>query len=241
MFRTKRTGLVRRLWRSRAPVEGDGDADTRTHGSGGCCMGKSTKVAGKTSAGTDAELKALTHSTLKQIKEKQLEWLLQAVESKGGARSPCLLLPSKVDTKLGQQSYSLPLLLYKVFRWPDLMDCSELKRLSCCESYGEINPELVCCNPHHMSRLCELESPPPPYSRYPMDFLKPPDSPDSGPSSTETGGTTYSAPVGLSGKTQGHGFHLSLSLFLLLSLSVSHPPSVMMLWLAGGAPTLPLS
>lgn len=156
MFRTKRTGLVRRLWRSRAPVEGDGEADTRTHGSGGCCMGKSTKVAGKTSAGTDAELKALTHSILKKIKEKQLEGLLQAVESKGGARSPCLLLPSKVDTKLGQQSYSLPLLLYKVFRWPDLMDFSELKRLSCCESYGEINPELVCCNPHHMSRLCEL-------------------------------------------------------------------------------------
>ncbi|KAK6322827.1 mothers against decapentaplegic homolog 7-like isoform X1 [Coregonus clupeaformis] len=198
MFRTKRTGLVRRLWRSRAPVEGDGEADTRTHGSGGCCMGKSTKVAGKTSTGTEAELKALINSILKQIKEKQLEGLLQAVESKGGARSPCLLLPSKVDTKLDQQSYSLPLLLYKVFRWPDLMDCSELKRLSCCESYGEINPELVCCNPHHMSRLCELESPPPPYSRYPMDFLKPPDSPDSGPSSTETGGTPYSAPVGLS-------------------------------------------
>lgn len=123
---------------------------------------------------------------------------MQAVESKGGARSPCLFLPSKVDTKLGQQSYSLPLLLYKVFRWPDLRHSSELKRLSCCESYGKINPELVCCNPHHMSRLCELESPPPPYSRYPMDFVKPPDSPDCGPSSTETGGPIHSAPVGLS-------------------------------------------
>ncbi|XP_067114586.1 mothers against decapentaplegic homolog 7 isoform X3 [Osmerus mordax] len=175
MFRTKRSGLVRRLWRSRAPVEGDEETDTRTHGSGGCCMGKSTKVA-KCNSGTEAELKALTHSILKKIKDKQLEVLLQAVESKGGARSPCLLLPSKVDTKLGQQSYSLPLLLYKVFRWPDLRHSSELKRLSCCESYGKINPELICCNPHHMSRLCELESPPPPYSRYPMDFLKPPDS-----------------------------------------------------------------
>uniref|UniRef100_A0AAY4DP40 Mothers against decapentaplegic homolog n=1 Tax=Denticeps clupeoides TaxID=299321 RepID=A0AAY4DP40_9TELE len=175
MFRTRRSGLVRRLWRSRAPVEGDGEADTRTHGPGGCCMGKSTKVS-KSNPGTEAELKALTHSILKKIKEKQLEVLLQAVESKGGARSPCLLLPGKVDTKLGQQSYSLPLLLFKVFRWPDLRHSSELKRLPCCESYGKINPELVCCNPHHMSRLCELESPPPPYSRYPMDFLKPPDS-----------------------------------------------------------------
>ncbi|XP_056287883.1 mothers against decapentaplegic homolog 7 isoform X2 [Pseudoliparis swirei] len=175
MFRTKRSGLVRRLWRSRAPVEGDGETDRGTHGSGGCCMGKTTKVA-KSIAGSEAELKALTHSTLKKIKEKQLEVLLQAVESKGGVRSPCLLLPSKADAKVGQQSYSLPMLLYKVFRWPDLRHSSELKRLSCCESFGKINPELVCCNPHHMSRLCELESPPPPYSRYPMDYLKPPDS-----------------------------------------------------------------
>lgn len=136
-------------------MEGDGEADRGTHGSGGCCMGKTAKVA-KSNAGSEAELKALTHSILKKIKEKQLEVLLQAVESKGGARSPCLLLPSKVDAKVGQQSYSLPMLLYKVFRWPDLRHSSELKRLSCCESYGKINPELVCCNPHHMSRLCEL-------------------------------------------------------------------------------------
>ncbi|XP_029108755.1 mothers against decapentaplegic homolog 7 isoform X2 [Scleropages formosus] len=175
MFRTKRSGLIRRLWRSRAPVEGDAEADTRTRGPGGCCMGKGAKVS-KGGAGTEAELKALTHSILKKIKEKQLEALLQAVESRGGARSPCLLLPSKVDSKLGQHSYPLPLLLYKVFRWPDLRHSSELKRLSCCESYGKVNPELVCCNPHHMSRLCELESPPPPYSRYPVDFLKAPDS-----------------------------------------------------------------
>ncbi|XP_048857198.1 mothers against decapentaplegic homolog 7-like [Brienomyrus brachyistius] len=202
MFRTKRSGLVRRLWRSRAPVDGDGEANTGTHGSGGCCMGKSTKVS-KSNPGMEAELKSLTHSILKKIKEKQLEALLQAVESKGGARSPCLLLPSKVDSKLGQHTYSLPLLLYKVFRWPDLRHSSELKRLYCCESYGKINPELVCCNPHHMSRLCELESPPPPYSPYPMDFLKPPDSADALPTSTETGGINYSAPAGLS-DSQSH-------------------------------------
>ncbi|KAL4623099.1 hypothetical protein GN956_G19029 [Arapaima gigas] len=216
MFRTKRSGLVRRLWRSRAPVDGDGEADARTRGPGGCCMGKSSKVS-KSGAASEAELKSLTYSVLKRIKEKQLEALLQAVESRGGARSPCLLLPSKVDTKLGQHSYPLPLLLYKVFRWPELRHSSELKRLYCCESYGKSNPELVCCNPHHMSRLCEPESPPPPYSRYPMDFLKPPahscsyavlfpflaDSPDSVPASTETGGINYSAPGGLS-DSQAH-------------------------------------
>ncbi|KAL4617347.1 hypothetical protein GN956_G21106 [Arapaima gigas] len=193
MFRTKRSGLVRRLWRSRAPVEGDAEADTRTRGPGGCCMGKAAKGS-KGGANTEAELKALTHAILKKIKEKQLEALLQAVESKGGARSPCLLLPSKADWKLGQHSYPLPLLLYKVFRWPDLRHSSELKRLSCCESYGKVNPELVCCNPHHMSRLCELGT------VFNLDIFSPSlaDSPDSVPSSTETGGTIYSAPVGLS-------------------------------------------
>ncbi|XP_075041976.1 mothers against decapentaplegic homolog 7 [Mixophyes fleayi] len=200
MFRTKRSVLVRRLWRSRAPGEtGEGEAESRAHGAGGCCMGKTGKVS-KAQLGSEAELKALTHSVLKRLKERQLEGLLQAVESKGGARSPCLLLPSaKLDSRLGQQPFSLPLLLCKVFRWPDLRHSAEVKRLSCCESYGKNNPELLCCNPHHLSRLCELESPPPPYSRYPMDILKPSADPsDCVPSSTETGGTNYLAPEGLS-------------------------------------------
>ncbi|XP_006259110.1 PREDICTED: mothers against decapentaplegic homolog 7 isoform X2 [Crocodylus porosus] len=204
MFRTKRSVLVRRLWRSRAPggedEAGDAAADSRAHGAGGgrgCCMGKAGKL-GKAALGSEAELKALTHAVLKRLKEKQLEGLLQAVESRGGTRTSCLLLPGKVDSRLGQHWYSLPLLLCKIFRWPDLRHCSEVKRLCCCESYGKTHPELVCCNPHHLSRLCELESPPPPYSRYPMDFLKPTDCPDSVPSSTETGGTNCLAPGGLS-------------------------------------------
>ncbi|XP_063996192.1 mothers against decapentaplegic homolog 7 isoform X3 [Pogoniulus pusillus] len=194
MFRTKRSVLVRRLWRSRAPggeeeeeeaAAGGGEpgaaaaaAEARAHvcgGGRGCCPGK-TGRGGRASAGAEAELKALTHAVLKRLKERQLEGLLHAVESRGGARTPCLLLPAKADSRLGQHWYPLPVLLCKVFRWPDLRHCSEVKRLCCCESYGKAHPELVCCNPHHLSRLCELESPPPPYSRYPMDFLKPTDS-----------------------------------------------------------------
>ncbi|XP_064355753.1 mothers against decapentaplegic homolog 7-like isoform X2 [Dromaius novaehollandiae] len=210
MFRTKRSALVRRLWRSRAPggaeeEEAAGEpggavaaAAAAAGGGGGggggagrgCCAGK---------AGAEAELKALTHAVLKRLKERQLEGLLRAVESRGGARTPCLLLPAKAaDARLGAHWYPLPLLLCKVFRWPDLRHCAEVKRLCGCESYGKAHPELVCCNPHHLSRLCELESPPPPYSRYPMDFLKPTDCPDSVPSSTETGGTNCLAPGGLS-------------------------------------------
>lgn len=203
MFRTKRSALVRRLWRSRAPggedeeegagggggggeLRGEGATDGRAHGAGGggtsragCCLGKAARgakghhphpPAGGTGAagGAEADLKALTHSVLKKLKERQLELLLQAVESRGGTRTACLLLPGRLDCRLGlgapagsqpaqpPSSYSLPLLLCKVFRWPDLRHSSEVKRLCCCESYGKINPELVCCNPHHLSRLCEL-------------------------------------------------------------------------------------
>lgn len=193
MFRTKRSVLVRRLWRSRAPGVGGGGVgsggggeeesgsggggeaggdgagaatDSRAHGapggggggSRGCCMGKAGpgKLAKAPLGSEAAELKALSHTVLKRLKEKHLEGLLQAVESKGGTRTSCLLLPSKVDSKLGQFWYSLPLLLCKVFRWPDLRPCSEVKRLCCCESYGKTHPDLVCCNPYHLSRLCEL-------------------------------------------------------------------------------------
>lgn len=205
MFRTKRSALVRRLWRSRAPggedeeegaggggggggeLRGEGATDGRAHGAGGggagrgsCCLGKAARgakghhhplppAAGTGAAGgAEADLKALTYSVLKKLKERQLELLLQAVESRGGTRTPCLMLPGRLDCRLGlgapagsqpaqpPPSYSLPLLLCKVFRWPDLRHSSEVKRLYCCESYGKINPELVCCNPHHLSRLCEL-------------------------------------------------------------------------------------
>ncbi|NWR81647.1 SMAD7 protein, partial [Centropus unirufus] len=183
MFRTKRSVLVRRLWRSRAPggeeeaVAGEpgAAAQVRAHVCGGGRVWCPVKAGrgGRAFAGAEAELKALTHAVLKLLKERQLEGLLHAVECRGGTQTPCLLLPAKADSRLGQHWYPLPVLLCKVFRWPDLHHCSEVKRLCCCESYGKTQPELVCCNPHHLSRLCELESPPPPYSRYPMDFLKP--------------------------------------------------------------------
>ncbi|XP_069779969.1 mothers against decapentaplegic homolog 7 isoform X2 [Narcine bancroftii] len=183
MFRTKRSGLVRRLWRSRTLGETDGQTDNEGDanrgggggGGGGCCGGKGSKYTN-----SDPELKALMHSLLKKLKEKQLELLLQAVDSKGGARTSCLLLPKMIEPKLSKQTYSLPVLICKVFRWPDLRNSSELKRLYCCESYGTNSPDSVCCNPHHLSRLCEF------------------DLPDSVPPSTETGGTHYTAPGGLS-------------------------------------------
>ncbi|XP_029159836.1 dwarfin sma-3-like isoform X2 [Nylanderia fulva] len=53
------------------------------------------------------------------------------------------------------------LLCCQIWRWPDLEHSSELKRLPICHSAKD--PVYVCCNPYHYSRLCKLETPPPPY------------------------------------------------------------------------------
>ncbi|XP_067214393.1 mothers against decapentaplegic homolog 7 isoform X2 [Linepithema humile] len=53
------------------------------------------------------------------------------------------------------------LLCCQIWRWPDLMHSSELKRLPVCHSAKD--PVYICCNPYHWSRLCKPESPPPPY------------------------------------------------------------------------------
>ncbi|XP_046734329.1 mothers against decapentaplegic homolog 6 isoform X2 [Diprion similis] len=64
------------------------------------------------------------------------------------------------------------LLCCQIWRWPDLADSDELKRLPVCQS--DQDPVYVCCNPYHWSRLCKPESPPPPYCLI-ADRLRPED------------------------------------------------------------------
>ncbi|XP_043286882.1 uncharacterized protein DDB_G0283357-like isoform X2 [Venturia canescens] len=62
------------------------------------------------------------------------------------------------------------LLSCQTWRWPDLANSAELKKLPVCHSAKD--PVYVCCNPYHWSRLCKPESPPPPYCLIP-DRLRP--------------------------------------------------------------------
>ncbi|NXL75980.1 SMAD6 protein, partial [Leptocoma aspasia] len=56
-------------------------------------------------------------------------------------------------------------LLCRLFRWPDLHQSHELKHLCYCAggqgACGDL--AVLCCNPHHFSRLAVPETPPPPY------------------------------------------------------------------------------
>ncbi|XP_048887211.1 mothers against decapentaplegic homolog 6b [Brienomyrus brachyistius] len=133
----------------------------------------------------EQELKTATYSLFKRLKGKPLDTLLEAVESKGGMPSDCVMV-SRTELRLGGHMAPPQLLLCKLYRWSDLQHTAQLKPLCECQSYGASDRPTVCCNPYHYSRLCGPESPPPPYSRLsPTEEIKPLDLSDSTLSYTE--------------------------------------------------------
>ncbi|XP_058016311.1 mothers against decapentaplegic homolog 6-like isoform X1 [Ahaetulla prasina] len=135
MFRSRRASLVQRLWRLRCATPGLED----NHGT----------------------LKPAAHALFKKLKDKELELLLQAVESQGAGESGCVW----VEARGVKPSPSASLLLCRLYRWPDLRQPHELKRLCFCKSAGGDAAAVHCCNPHHLSRLALPETPPPPYCK----------------------------------------------------------------------------
>ncbi|XP_030397956.1 mothers against decapentaplegic homolog 6-like isoform X1 [Gopherus evgoodei] len=142
MFRSRRASLVRRLWRYRCAGPGPEDG----HGA----------------------LKPAAHALFKKLKDEELELLVQAVESRGAGQSGCVWV-ARAEQRGTKQALPPQLLLCRLYRWPDLRDPHELKRLSCCQSFGGWRGcgegATLCCNPHHLSRLAMPETPPPPYSK----------------------------------------------------------------------------
>jgi hypothetical protein len=131
MFRSRRSSLVKRLWRNRI-----------THDEKGCSPEKERPE--------DLEMKSVAQSMLKRLKERQLDVLVQSVESKGGETTECVLLP-KGDLRIGRRSVAPHVLCCRLWRWPDIPGGAELRRLPCC---GTINdPLYMCCNPYHWSLL----------------------------------------------------------------------------------------
>ncbi|CAL1537108.1 unnamed protein product [Lymnaea stagnalis] len=150
MFRSKRYSLVKRLWKYKINDE------TRSSSQ------KDTSISSSSSPLSpqeDLELKSVTHSLFKKLKEEQLEILLQAMESHGGEITPCVPL-SKSDIRLGKHTFAPYVLCCKVFRWPDLKCDAEMKRLPSCSRLNEDKDSVVCCNPFHWSLVVKIDEPP---------------------------------------------------------------------------------
>ncbi|XP_072137869.1 mothers against decapentaplegic homolog 6-like isoform X2 [Mobula birostris] len=146
MFGSRRSSVVRRLWRNR------------------CGAAAAAGVAGGEGGRNEdlqAGLKPVTQSLFKKLRDDQLETLARAVEGGAEERGGCVYVPG------GEANPWPPVLTCRLFRWPDLRSPHQLKRLCICECSPKVAEEagVVCCNPYHFSRLCEPESPPPPYSK----------------------------------------------------------------------------
>lgn len=113
----------------------------------------------------EQELKSATYSLLKRLKEKSLDSLLEAVESRGGMPSDCVMIP-RTELTLGGHAAPPELLVCKLYRWSDLQHPAQLKPLCECKSFGTVDSQTVCCNPYHYSRLCGPGKPPPPTHPY---------------------------------------------------------------------------
>ncbi|XP_059159612.1 LOW QUALITY PROTEIN: mothers against decapentaplegic homolog 6-like [Physella acuta] len=144
MFRTKRNTLVKRLWKYKAKDETKGAAQ---------------RDPSVSASMEDVDLKSVTHSFFKRLKEEQLGVLLQAMESRGGEITPCVPV-SKSDVRLGKHSLSPYVLCCRVFRWPDLKGDTEMKRLPSCARLNEDSESVVCCNPYHWSLVVKIDEPP---------------------------------------------------------------------------------
>ncbi|KAK3094481.1 hypothetical protein FSP39_002311 [Pinctada imbricata] len=138
MFRSKRSTLVKRLWKNRI-----------IH----------NETAGKNESDEELELKSIIHSMLKRLKEKNLEILVQSVETKGGEDTPCVLLPSG-EMKLGKRSVPPHYVCCQIWRWQDLTPTSPLRQLPSCQTVND--SAYTCCNPYHWSIEQNIDLPPVP-------------------------------------------------------------------------------
>ncbi|XP_018574141.1 mothers against decapentaplegic homolog 6 [Anoplophora glabripennis] len=127
---------------------------------------KARKRRGNETRRTAEEETDSISTLLKKLQENQLEMLLRAIDTTGKDLTNCVLLPQA----FGEEPH---VLCCQTWRWPDLRQGSELRRLPMCRSASD--PVYICCNPYHWSRLCQPETPPPPYSRTNVDRLKPED------------------------------------------------------------------
>ena len=103
------------------------------------------------SSDESAELKAVTHSILKRLKEQDFSALVQVLENRGGYKTPCIFF--QTHERLGKRVVVEPqVVLFRIFRLPQIRSSSELKHIAPCSSCYELDKK-VCINPYHYSAV----------------------------------------------------------------------------------------
>lgn len=138
MFRSKRSNLVKRLWKLRVEKNESSREDEN-----------SSDVT-----------KSVAHSMLKRLREPQLDSLLKSIEGRGLVSTECVMIPKEL-LRLGKRTVRPHVLCCQLWRWPELNGEHAMKRLHECKSANDTTS--ICCNPYHWSRLILPDTPPPPY------------------------------------------------------------------------------
>ena len=112
------------------------------------------KASKESSSEESTELKRITLSILKRLKEKEFAALYRALKSQGGLESSCIFFPT--HERLGKRRVLEPqVVFYRVFRLPQVRSSNELKRIVSCSSCSGLARE-VCINPYHYSAIMDI-------------------------------------------------------------------------------------
>ncbi|CAH1707430.1 mothers against decapentaplegic homolog 6 [Aphis gossypii] len=172
MFRRRRTALAKRLWKARVRRDNEARCAEKTS-SASAAAAQSPVAAAATSlpsahpsSSIESDERQFRNALFKRLDDRQLETLLRAVDTGGVDAAECVAVRPFL--------FADPAVICcRLWRWPDLKTVEQLKSTPSCQSAKQ--PDMVCCNPYHWSRRCEIERPPPPYSRFVKEKLKPED------------------------------------------------------------------
>lgn len=173
MFRRRRTALAKRLWKARVRRDNN---DVVVVGGGGRCMEKTTTTttnacpsAAVSSSATsptppqppppqqqpaavhpsvESDERQFRNALFKRLDDRQLETLLRAVDTGGVDAAECVAVRPFLFTDPA-------VVCCRLWRWPDLRTAEQLKHTPGCQTATK-QPDLVCCNPYHWSKRCEI-------------------------------------------------------------------------------------
>ncbi|XP_065170055.1 mothers against decapentaplegic homolog 6 [Atheta coriaria] len=169
MFRSRRSKLIRQLKAARQKQSHEARRTIEDHQQQQLLQNNHhnhhNRLGGGGAGGGGGD-ERVDEQLFKPLNINQLEMLMTAVAGRGQSATNCVLLARDCEREPH-------VLCCQLYRWADLRHAAELRRMPECRS--AVDPVYICCNPYHWSRLCQPDSPPPPYSHCAMDSFKPED------------------------------------------------------------------
>lgn len=96
----------------------------------------------------ESDERQFRNALFKRLDDRQLKTLLRAVDTGGVDAAECVAVRPFLFTDPA-------VVCCRLWRWPDLRTAEQLKHTPGCQTATK-QPDLVCCNPYHWSKRCEI-------------------------------------------------------------------------------------